>query len=57
MKTIEIIEARKYPELNPKVSINQYIRRAYDAAAQLPNTNLKNLFVSFVAVPKLGINS
>jgi hypothetical protein len=56
MKTIEIIEARKYPELNPKVSINQYIRRAYDAAAQLPNTNLKNLFVSFVAVPKLGIN-
>ncbi|MGA1049464.1 MAG: hypothetical protein ACO3UU_15785, partial [Minisyncoccia bacterium] len=56
MKTIEIIEARKYPELNPKVSINQYIRQAYDAAAQLPNTNLKNLFVSFVAVPKLGIN-
>jgi len=56
MKTSDIIEARKYPELNPKVSINQYIRQAYDAAAQLPNTNLKNLFVSFVAVPKLGIN-
>ena len=56
MKTSDIIEARKNPELNPKVSINQYIRRAYDAASQLPNTNLKNLFVSFVAVPKLGIN-
>jgi hypothetical protein len=56
MKTSEIIEARKNPELNPKVSINQYIRRAYDAASQLPNSNLKNLFVSFVAVPKLGIN-
>jgi hypothetical protein len=56
MKTSEIIEARKNPELNPKVSVNQYIRRAYDAASQLPNSNLKNLFVSFVAVPKLGIN-
>ncbi len=56
MKTSDIIEARKNPELNPKVSVNQYIRRAYDAASQLPNSNLKNLFVSFVAVPKLGIN-
>jgi hypothetical protein len=56
MKTSDIIEARKNPELNPKVSVNQYIRRAYDAASQLSNTNLKNLFVSFVAVPKLGIN-
>lgn len=58
MKTIEIIEARKNPELNPKVSINQYIRQAYAAADLLPNTNrpIKNLFVSFVKVPKLGIN-
>jgi hypothetical protein len=56
MLLIDIFEARKNPELNPKVSVNQYIRRAYDAASQLSNTNLKNLFVSFVAVPKLGIN-
>jgi hypothetical protein len=56
MKTSEIIEARKNPELNPKVSVNQYIDRAFDSAKRLFGSDMSNLFVSFTAIPKLGIN-
>lgn len=56
MKTAEIIEARKNPELNPKVSVNQYIDSAIDSAKRLFGSDMSNLFVSFTQLPKLGIN-
>ena len=56
MKTSEIIEARKNPELNPKVSVNQYIDQAMSSAGKVPGTDITNLFVSFTQLPKLGIN-
>lgn len=43
----ELFEARKKPELNPKVSINQAIQQA---------KNQPNTFVSFTQVDKLGVN-
>lgn len=52
----EIVEARKNPELNPKVSVNQYIDQAMSSAGKVPGTNITNLFVSFTKLPKLGIN-
>jgi len=56
MLLIDIFEARKNPELNPKVSVNQYIDRAFDSAKRLFGSDMSNLFVSFTAIPKLGIN-
>jgi hypothetical protein len=56
MRYFEIIEARRNPEQNPKVSVNQYITQALASAQPLPNTGFKNLFVSFTDLPKLGIN-
>lgn len=56
MRYFEIIEARRNPEQNPKVSVNQYITQALAGAQPLPNTGFKNLFVSFTDLPKLGIN-
>lgn len=56
MRYFEIIEARRNPEQNPKISVNQYITQALAGAQPLPNTGFKNLFVSFTDLPKLGIN-
>ena len=56
MRYFEIIEARRNPEQNPKISVNEYIRRAVASAQPLSNTGFKNLFVSFTKLPKLGIN-
>lgn len=56
MRYHEIVEARRNPEQNPKVSVNQYITQALASAQPLPNSGVKNLFVSFTDLPKLGIN-
>ena len=56
MHLIDIFEVRKNPELNPKVSVNQYIDQAMTTAGKLPGTDITNLFVSFTQLPKLGIN-
>lgn len=47
MKLHELVEARKNPEANPKISINQAVAQAKDQ----PNT-----FISFTEIDKLGIN-
>ena len=47
MKLHELVEARKNPEANPKISINQAVAQAKDQ----PNT-----YISFTEVDKLGIN-
>jgi len=56
MLLIDIFEARKNPELNPKVSVNQYIDQAMASAGKLPGSDITNLFISFTQLPKLGIN-
>jgi hypothetical protein len=56
MFLVDIFEARKNPDLNPKVSVNQYIDQAMTTAGKLPGTDITNLFVSFTELPKLGIN-
>lgn len=56
MFLVDIFEARKNPDLNPKVSVNQYIDQAMTTAGKLPGTDITNLFVSFTQLPKLGIN-
>ena len=48
-------EARKNPKLNPKISVNEYIKQHLDKAKDIPGTNIKNSFVSFTEVDKLGI--
>jgi hypothetical protein len=53
----EITEARKNPELNPKESVNKQLQDLYDATTDtIPGSNIKNLFVSFTDLDKLGIN-
>ena len=47
----EILEARKNPEQNPKISVNEYIEQALARAEPLGDTNFKNLFVSFTGLP------
>jgi hypothetical protein len=56
MHLIDIFEVRKNPELNPKVSVNQYIDQAMTTAGKLPGSDIINLFISFTQLPKLGIN-
>lgn len=52
-----LIEKRKNPEQNPKVAINDEIHDAYYGAKDtIPDTNIKNCFVSFTEIEKLGIN-
>lgn len=48
-------EVRSNARLNPRVSINSIIRREYDKAEQL-SIGIKNSFVSFTRIEKLGIN-
>ena len=55
MMLIELFEARRYPEQNPKTSINDVIKRALDNTTDTI-AGTKNLFVSFTTVDKLGIN-
>lgn len=55
MRIIEITEARKNPELNPKTSINDIIITATDKVTS-EISGVKNLFVSFTEIDKLGIN-
>jgi hypothetical protein len=51
----QLIEVRKNPEQNPKVSVNSYIldrlKTTNDSVGGTPN-----LFVSFTSIDKLGIN-
>ena len=63
MKIIDIIEARKNPELNPKVSVNQAIISRLAATKDMAVPGIKGLFpgvknlsVSFTKIDKLGIN-
>jgi hypothetical protein len=52
-----LIEKRKNPEQNPKVSINDEIHDAYYGTDDtIPDTDIKNCFVSFTEIEKLGIN-
>jgi hypothetical protein len=55
MKLRELLEARKNPDQNPKLSINdEIIDRYKDTMDEIGGT--KNLFVSFTQINKLGIN-
>ena len=55
MKVYQIIEARKNPDLNPKTPINDIISSAVDNTTdEIAGT--KNLFVSFTAIEKIGVN-
>lgn len=55
MKLSDLFEARSNPQLNPKVSVNQYV---LDALAQCTDKvgGIPNLFVSFTELEKLGVN-
>jgi hypothetical protein len=60
MRIKDILEARKNPEQNPKTSVNDVI---YDEFLKMKGdksggtiAGVTNLFVSFTAIPKLGIN-
>lgn len=55
MKLHELFEARRRPELNPKISINQSIANRL-AKTRGVKAGVQNLFVSFTAIDKLGIN-
>ncbi len=55
MKIFEIIEARKNPAHNVKMSINQVIANRL-AATTDEVADTPNLFISFTSVDKLGIN-
>ena len=52
---IQLYEARKNPELNPKISPLEYIRNKLKTSEKLTNGK-PNLFVSFTTIDKLGIN-
>ena len=56
MRYYEIIEARKNPELNPKVSINQVLQDRLRDTTNEVVPGQPNLFISFTGVDKLGIN-
>jgi hypothetical protein len=56
MRYREISEARKNPEQNPKVSINQAIRQRLNKTKDKIDGAITNLFVSFTEIDKLGIN-
>lgn len=51
-----IREARKNPELNPKISVNQEVEEHLSNAKPLFGTKIMNSFVSFTQIGKLGIN-
>lgn len=49
-------EARKNPEMNPKISAYQHLKLRYEKVTGNITTKVKNLFVSFTTIEKLGIN-
>ena len=49
-------EARKNPKQNPRISVNEYVKQHLDNAKNIPGTNIKNSFVSFTKLDKLGVN-
>ena len=51
-----IKEARRNPEMNEKVSINQRVIDHLDDAGNVPGSSVPNSFVSFTEIDKLGIN-
>ena len=57
MKTFKekIEEARKNPNKNPKVSIIDIVQNHYNIASKISSLGIKNSFVSFTDIPKLGI--
>lgn len=55
MKLHELFEARRRPELNPKISVNQAIANRL-AKTRGTKAGVQNLFVSFTAIDKLGVN-
>ena len=56
MRVIDILEARKNPDVNYKTAVNDHILNHLDNAEILSGTNEKNSFVSFTSIDKLGIN-
>lgn len=57
MRYKEIVsELRRNPELNPKTSVNDAIQNKLAATKEKIVTGVPNLFVSFTAMDKLGIN-
>ena len=55
MKLLELFEARRNPEQNPKPSINQIIADRLNATNSTI-AGVPNMFVSFTSINKLGIN-
>jgi hypothetical protein len=55
MKLIDITEARKNPEQNPKTPINKIIKDKLTATKDKFGP-VKNLFISFTELDKLGVN-
>lgn len=56
MKIFEILlESRKNPEVNPKISVNQHVANRVNLANS-SIAGVKNVFVSFTRLEKLGIN-
>jgi hypothetical protein len=53
-----VTELRKNPDQNPKVTVNSEIYQAIDKAGETADTiaDIRNLFVTFTSIDKLGIN-
>ena len=56
MRVIDILEARKNPDVNYKTAVNDHILNHLDNAEILSGTNETNSFVSFTSIDKLGVN-
>lgn len=57
MRSYEFIsELRKKSDQNIKLSVTDELKRLDAEAGILPGTNIKNCFVSYTDIPKLGIN-
>lgn len=56
-KFVEMIEARSHPELNLKISMTLRMKDRLAKSTSLPGLpHIKNAFVSFTSLEKLGIN-
>lgn len=56
MRYQEFKEARRRPELNPRVSLNSLLAQRLKQTTDMITDGMPNLFVSFTTVDKLGIN-
>jgi hypothetical protein len=54
MRISELIEARKNPDKNPKISVWDYVNAELPKADEI--ADVSNMFVSFTTIDKLGIN-